>query len=197
MKVILLSLICLLLVPSQNPAQSWRTYSPPDNSFSIELPAPMRRVTWFEGKHGAEIEPDPDVDKDVISYAAIQSEPKAREYGVVVINGKSKEISSKGRGDRVDGLWFLIGGDDATPTSERSVRVNGFIGREYVYAKEISDERYARGRIVDTGENIYVIVFVAQAAEDLTSSDAERFLNSFHPQRSKVKRGRNYSKRRA
>jgi hypothetical protein len=196
LKVAFLAIICLLTVSSQIYAQNWRTYSPPDNSFTIEVPALMRRVTWFEGQHGIETEPDPDIDKSVTPFAALQSEPQVREYGVVVLDGKSKELPSKNREDRIAGLWFLIGGDDATPTNERIVRVSGFNGKEYVYAKEISDERYTRGRIIDAGEKIYVIVFVAKTAEDLNSSDAERFLNSFRPQRSKIKIGRNYTKRR-
>ena len=83
------------------------------------------------------------------------------------------------RQKRVEGLDFVIGGDDATPTSERALRVNGLLGKEYIYANDIADEVYTRGRIFDVGDRIYVIVFRARTAADLKSADAERFLNSF------------------
>lgn len=181
MKVIFLMLLTLLMTLEQRHAQSWRVYSPPDKSFSIELPAPLRRVTFFEGKTGASSEAGLDVDKNVSSYAALQSAPKVREYGVIVIDGRSKELDPVERRKRVAGLDFVIGGDDATPTSKSTVQANGLTGKEYVYAKEIGDGIYTRGRVFDAGKRIYVIVFRARTAEDLGSPDAERFLNSFRP----------------
>lgn len=182
MKAVFLMLLTLLMMASfADDAQSWRVYSPPEKSFSVELPAPLHRVTSFEGKYGASTEPGLDVHKNVLSYAALQSAPKVREYGVIVIDGKSKEFLSAERGKRIDGFEFFIGGDDATPTSQRTVHVNGLTGKEYVYAKEIEDGIYTRGRVFDAGERIYVIVFRARTAEDLSSPDAEKFLNSFRP----------------
>jgi hypothetical protein len=96
-----------------------------------------------------------------------------------VIAGGPKKIRPAERQKRIAGLDFVIGGDDATPTSERAIRVNGLLGKEYVYAKEIADQVYTRGRIFDLGDRVYVIVFRARIAEDLNSADAKRFLNSF------------------
>jgi hypothetical protein len=171
-------LLTLLMTALECEAQTWRVYSP-DKRISVELPAPLRRVTFFEGKHGASNEPDVDADKEVFSYAALQPESKGREYGVIVIAGGPKKIRPAERQKRIAGLDFVIGGDDATPTSERAIRVNGLLGKEYVYAKEIADQVYTRGRIFDLGDRVYVIVFRARIAEDLNSADAKRFLNSF------------------
>jgi hypothetical protein len=77
------------------------------------------------------------------------------------------------------GLYFVIGSDDATATSQKIVRVNGLTGREYVYAKEIAKDTYTRGRIFYAAGRIYIIVFVGTSAEDLGSQEADRFLNSF------------------
>jgi len=79
MKIISLMLLAILLPTSDRNAQSWRVYSPPDKSFSIELPAPLHHVSSFEGKHGASTEEGLDVLKNVSSYAALQSAPKNRE----------------------------------------------------------------------------------------------------------------------
>jgi len=171
-------LLTLLVTSFQCDAQTWRVYSP-DKRFSVELPALLQLVTFFEGKHGASNEPGLDADKDVVFYAALQPEPKDREYGVIVIDGGSKKMRPAERQKRVEGLDFVIGGDDATPTSERALRVNGLLGKEYIYANDIADEVYTRGRIFDVGDRIYVIVFRARTAADLKSADAERFLNSF------------------
>lgn len=182
MKVVFLMLLTLLIASLASDAQSWRVYSPPDKSFTVELPASMQRVTFFEGKHGASNEPGLDADKNVASYAALQTTPEVREYGVIVIDGKSKELDSAEREKRVAGLDFVIGGDDATPTSVQTVHASTLTGKEYVYAKEIAEGIYTRGRVFDAGERIYVIVFRARTAKDLNSPDAERFLNSFRSQ---------------
>ena len=81
------------------------------------------------------------------------------------------------------GLYFVIGGDDATPTTEKVVRVNGLVGREYLYSNAISEDTYTRGRIFYAARRIYIIVFVGTSAEDLVSQDADRFLNSFRIRR--------------
>jgi hypothetical protein len=181
MRAIFFMLFISLIAALDSDSPRWRVYSSPDKSFSVELPAPLQRVTFFEGKHGASNEQGLDADKNVSYYAALQSTPKVREYGVIVIDEESKGLSPPEREKRVAGLEFLIGGDDAIPTSERTVHANGLTGKEYVYAEEIADGIYTRGRIFDAGKKIYVIVFRGRTAEDLSSPDAERFLNSFRP----------------
>jgi hypothetical protein len=156
----------------------WRKQSPCDNNFSVELPAPLYQVSWFEGKHGASLEPDEGFDRGGAAYVALEETPKKRQYGVVVID-TAKEDRSDYRRAEFGGNYFIIGGDDATPTSEKIVRVNGVLGREYVYAKEITEDTYTRGRIFYAGGRLYIFVFVASTAEDLMSAEATRFLDSF------------------
>lgn len=181
MKVIFRILLVLLIASFESNAQGWRVYYPPDKSFSVKLPVPLQRVTSFEGEHGTSTSAPVETHKAVLSYVAFQTKPKVREYGVIVIDGKSKESSPAERKKRIKGFEFFIGGDDVTPTSERSVHVTGLTGKEYVYAKEIADGIYTRGRVFDAGERIYVIVFRARTAEDLNSLAADKFLNSFRP----------------
>jgi hypothetical protein len=170
---------------------AWRIQSPCENNFSVELPTPLYRVSWFEGKHGASLEPDEGFDDDKASYVALQSVPKMRQFGIVVLNVPKKERNNYRRKD-FGGWYFMIGGDDAEPTSEEVVRVNGLIGKEYVYAKEIAADTYTRGRIFYADGRLYFIVFKASAIEDLMSADASRFLNSF-----RIQKRQRVSKRRA
>lgn len=182
MKATLIIAIALFgaLAPASAQTKIWRVQSPCDNSFSVELPAPLYEVSWFEGKHGASLEPDEGFDRQSAAYVALQATPKKRQYGIVVLDVPEEDRGEYRRGD-FGGNYFLIGGDDATPTSEKAVRVNGLSGREYVYAREITDDTYTRGRIFYAAGRLYVVVFVAATAEDLMSAEATRFLDSFCP----------------
>jgi hypothetical protein len=182
MKATILIVITLLFGASISaPAQTkaWRTQSPCRSNFSVELPVPLYQVSWFEGKHGPTLEPDEGFNEGGASYAALQENPKRRQYGIVV-QEVTGEARSKYRRGEFEGDYFIIGGDDATPTSEKFIRANGLNGREYVYAREVAADIYTRGRIFYAGNRLYVIVFVAATAEDLMSADATRFLDSFH-----------------
>jgi hypothetical protein len=180
MKATLLIAIVLFGAIASASAQTkvWRTQSPCDNKFSVELPVPLYEVGWFEGKHGPSFEPDEDFDKGGAAYVALQETPVKRQYGIVVLDASQEARDEYRRGD-FGGNYFIIGGDDATPTSEEIVRVNGLRGREYVYAQAITEDTYTRGRIFYAAGRLYIVVFVAATAEDLMSAEATRFLDSF------------------
>jgi hypothetical protein len=173
-------LVLLLILPGSGAAQrrAWQTQFPCDRTFGVEVPSRLYEVSWFEGKHGPSLEPDESFEKDGRAFVALQRTPKKRQFGVVVQRVPREERRPLARGE-FGGLYFLIGGDDATPTSEKTVHVNGLTGREYVYAKEISEDTYTRGRIFYAAGHLYIIVFVGTSAEDLSSQEADRFLNSF------------------
>lgn len=75
--------------------------------------------------------------------------------------------------------WWIGGDDESEPTGVMDVDVNGLKGKEYIYAKAISLDRYTRGRIFDGGDRVYLLTFKSSIAEDLSSDAATRFLNSF------------------
>ncbi|HEY0763921.1 MAG TPA: hypothetical protein VGD61_16215 [Pyrinomonadaceae bacterium] len=178
-RIMMLLLIFLAsCVATSAQASAWRIQFPCDRSFSIEVPAHLYEVTWFEGKHGPSIEPEEDRKNGARAFVALQGTPKKRQFGVVVQNVPREERAAFVRKE-FGGLYFVIGGDDATATSQKIVRVNGLTGREYVYAKEIAEDTYTRGRIFYAAGRIYIIVFVGTSAEDLGSQEADRFLNSF------------------
>lgn len=167
-------------IPAQQKA--WRVQSPCNNNFSVKVPVPLYEVGWFEGKHGPSLEPDEEFDKGGAAYVALQATPKKRQFGVVVQDVPVKDRPEYRKGE-FGGSYFVIGGDDATPTRERVVHVNGLTGREYVYAKEITLDTFTRGRIFYTGGRLYIVVFVASTPQDLMSPEANRFLDSFRVRR--------------
>lgn len=154
-------------------------YSPPDTDYSVASPVPLHRVRYYEGEHGiGDAWTTKEEARDSIVYVAQQSSPEAREYAVLVA-GIPKERRPLSVGD-IDYLKWWVGGDDESkPTGASEVNVNGLKGREYIYAGEISTERYTRGRIFDGGDQVYILIFKSSTAEDLSSDAAIRFLNSF------------------
>jgi hypothetical protein len=156
---------------------SWRIYTPSKQSFSIEAPAPLRKVESFSGEHQASLERSQRIDW-ATCYAAIETTPEASPFGIIVINARQKFIRSQPR----DKLYWYLGAvligneDEAEPINVKEINVNGLKGKEYIYTRGGVS---TRGRIFEVGGKIYVVVFVGKDDNDLTSFDAERFLNSF------------------
>ena len=184
-----LTVLCMLASSAGATVKSqtnpWRVQSPCDKSFTVRVPVHLYEVSWFEGKHGPSIEPEDGWDKGGRAFVALQGTPRRRQFGVVVQDVPRHERHLLEKRD-FGGLYFVIGGDDATPTTEKTIHVNGLIGREYIYSNAISEDTYTRGRIFYAAGRIYIIVFVGTSAEDLTSADADRFLNSFRVRRRRV-----------
>jgi len=155
----------------------WQLYTPLKQSFSVESPAPLRKVESFSGEHQASLERSQRIHW-ATCYAAIKTTPDDSRFGIIVINARQKFIRSQPR----DKLYWYLGAiligneDEAEPTSVKEINVNGLKGKEYIYTR---GGVFTRGRIFEVGGKIYVVVFVGKDDNDLTSSDAERFLNSF------------------
>ena len=162
--------------------KEWQVYSPPDKSFSVELPAPLRPVMSFSGEHNASLDPG-QKSGWCPCYAAIETTPDDSRFGIIVINAKQKFLRSQPREGEYGLYWYLganlVGNEDeAEPTSVKEISANGLKGKEYIYTYTRNGVS-TRGRIFETSGRIYVIVFVGKDDNDLTSPDAERFLNSF------------------
>jgi hypothetical protein len=151
---------------------------PCDSNFTVIVPSPLYKVSSFEGAHGAGLEADVNFGNGFSSYVALQSRPAERQFGIVIMDVPRKERKKLQSGNS-GGFTFMIGGDDAEPTSEKTIRSNNLVGKEYVFAKAIRPDRYTRGRIFYVGGRIYFVIILSRSAEDLASPDADRFLNSF------------------
>jgi hypothetical protein len=166
--------------------ERWRTSKSPERNFTVEAPAPLREVASFDGEHGANLSPDQKY-AWATCYAVIEPGREDARFGVNIVNGHLKDIRSQPRAKL---LWYLsavlIGDDDApNPKIQKSITVNGLRGNEYFHIRDENagggnqSPLYTRGRIFDSGDRIYVVTFIGQNQKDLTSADAERFLNSF------------------
>jgi len=146
----------------------------------------LRAVASFDGEHGANLSPDQKY-AWATCYAVIEPGREDARLGVDIVNGHLKDIRSQPRAKL---LWYLsavlIGDDDdPNPKIQKRIRVNGLRGNEYFHIRDKNagggnqSPMYTRGRIFDRGDRIYVVTFIGQNQKDLTSADAERFLNSF------------------
>jgi len=126
----------------------------------------------FDGDHGANLEPDQNIEW-ATCYAAIEGTPAESRFGIIVINHIAREmfLRSLKREKYLQYLsWLFFADDDELQFMRAPVAVkhNGLTGKEYLYIKESSyGDLYTRGRIFDTGNKTYVIVFVGQSIKTL------------------------------
>ena len=175
---IVIILVTVLTLQSSAFSQNWRRYSLSGTHAFIESPAKFRRVRYYEGEHGiGDNWTTKGEARGGIVYVAQESDPLARDYAILVIDvPKGKRPLSK---DTLEYLkWWIGGDDDSEPTSTTEIEVNGVKGREYLYEHDIALDRYTRGRILDAGKRVYILIFKSTTAEDLKSVSAARFLNS-------------------
>ena len=92
--------------------------------FKIEVPSKPHRIDDLYG------DTDPNGYSAIYSYAGSQSSPHRREYQIIVLIPSEGMLKENPRGNELGGLQFTIGGDDAEPTSQSSIRVNGLKGRD-------------------------------------------------------------------
>jgi hypothetical protein len=167
--------------------QDWHVYLSVEDKFAVALPSAVQITKTGASKNEASLDPDQrgSLDSYISTY-----EDKAQEskFRILIINGRAKMFESMSRDSLLTYFSVMIIGDDDEPqsTSEKVIDVNGLKGKEYVWAMESkifeygrSNEIFRRGRIFDSGDKIYVVVFVGENAADLKSPIAERFLNSF------------------
>jgi hypothetical protein len=159
--------------PARANLSSWRVFAPLGMRFRIEVPSKPNRIDNLYG------DKDPNGYKSIDVYGVSQTAPVVREYQIIVLvpsDGMRKENRA---GNQLGGLEFTIGGDNAEPTSELSVTVNGFKGKEFIYDLRDEPLGHRKGRIIDARTRIYVLIYATGDASDLNSSSAARFFGSF------------------
>lgn len=164
--------------------KGWRNVFPPDKSFSIELPTPLVKCASFEGEHGASLVQDQKL-AWANCFAGIETTPRNARFGIIVLNREFFEEVRLSRSELIDSIADTLIGDDDESSYMRppvAIRSKGLAGNEYLFVKNDSSEGfelYTRGRIFDKRNKIYVAVYVGSSEDDLKSSDANRFFNSF------------------
>jgi hypothetical protein len=159
-------------------AENWIAQSPLDQTFRLELPTPMRAAVFFDGKNGELKQAVQSLDKHVACYMAEQAAPKNRQYGILMIHLTS-ELRQRFQDNGITDFGILIGGEDALPTSVTEIEVKGTKWTEYFYANQVAPKTYVRGRIHDDGSFLYILILRTKNVEDLASSAATRFFDTF------------------
>ena len=155
-------------------AQSdWQVYSPPDRSFSVEVPkTPHDEAESYEGLD----ESTPGGWKPVHSYAAVASLERLRAYFISVF----EVDGARGADDKaIDEFIYELAGEDKRLTRSEQISVDGLRGRDYTLSSRGADEPvFMRVRLVQAGARLYVLTYVSDNSGDLDSPSALRFLNS-------------------
>lgn len=183
---IIVAFALLLVLCSSIAGKEWHTFTPPDRSFSVDVPGVIREVGSYDGEHGVWNETDPD-NTFSKSYALAVEPTDESRYGVLIIEGKKADDSTqrKSTWELAEYLSKLyIGDDDETQFMRGTVRVtvNGVKGWDYTYIKAdrlSSQSQYTRGRIFMVGNSFYLLIYRGRDEADLRSAHARRFLNSF------------------
>ncbi len=179
--LILVTLTCLFTcrtVPpgtaSPGPEQrgDWRLYTPPDKSFSVELPCdPARR--------NVSATPTP-----IYEYGCERAEASGLTFfSVSVLNMLDAE-----RARMRDESAFEGSVRDSFTPNHRLVRltllkIEGGFGREVVSINTEDEMDNLRGRVIIFGGRRYEVGYLATDVKALESRTAERFLASFKPLR--------------
>jgi hypothetical protein len=165
----------------QNQTQlNWRVYSPPDKSFTVELPQEPRRTNKMDPTSNDEASFF-ECTKSVDAYE-IQLKPQSPEYAFVigVFNVSGCQRKAETFNKEVKGLVAVIGGDDKRLIKDKQVKVNGLPGREFIYE---NGELYGRVLVVNAGKRIYMVTYTNDASGTTTSAETTRMFSSFRPVR--------------
>lgn len=162
----------------------WRVFSPPDGSFTVELPREPRRTNnpdpegldeqsfleWFECTQS-------------VDFYVLKLRPTspANAFIIGVFNVSGCQRRPEMFDEEVRGLVAIIGGDNKRLISDSVVRVNGLSGREVVYE---TGEKYGRVLIVNAGKRIYVLIYETNIAGETSSPETTRMFRTFRPARS-------------
>lgn len=160
-------------------AQSrWRTYTPSDKSFTVEVPVtPHSDSDDYEGG-----EASPGGWKPTHSYMAVASILQPRVYSVSVfeLTPAARRAVDKG----IDELIQEMAGKNYRLTSSSQMRVARGRGREVTLARKDTDENlFTRMRFIDLGARVYLLTYVTDTADDVYSRHATRFFDSFKAKR--------------
>lgn len=197
-----LSLFLILTVAQPNfiahgQHRDWQVYSSSDDQFTVEVPSAVRIIKTAASKNEAGLDPNQreSLASYISSYEDTAASPQDSKFRVFVIDGQANIFNSLSRDNLLTYLSVMLIGDDdePEPTSETVIKLNGLRGKEYIWAKErivfeygSSNAIFKRGRIFDSGNKIYVIVFVGRNTDELRSPTAARFLNSLSLGKRKV-----------
>jgi hypothetical protein len=149
-------LLSLFLTVSSQAQPAWREFSPRDLSFKIELPPQLKH------RHAEEPFGLHELFNGLSSETYDFSPPVSGTSAAVVVAKMSKPLRNSQFDKIADSGMLIIGGDDKTFSSMRSIPVNGKHAREYFYEKGS-----VRGRVVmvNAGRKIFFLQYHTEDGE--------------------------------
>lgn len=139
-------------------------WSPPDKSFTIELPVSLKPVD------GSDTSSPPTYSK--IETFAAENSDYAFLVQVLELGKTSRNLSFE---EKLKGLQFVIGGDDDREFLETYLRIDNLPAKQIDYKNQNN-----KGLMIVAGDRIYVLALGTKNRKDLSSQIANRFFRSFH-----------------
>ena len=161
-----------LIVVAEN---GWRLYSPPDKSFTVQVPVtPLTDADTYDAFDKSTTSGW----KPIHSYVAIASLDEPRVYFVSVF-----EAQSATRENQIDEFIQELFKSKHL-TSSKQINMNRRRVREFTLASKDTDEnQFMRVRLIEVGQRIYMLTYVTNTADDVYSRSAEKFFTSFQIKR--------------
>lgn len=160
--------------------RNWRVYSPPDKSFTVELPQEPRHTNKMDPTSADEASFF-ECTKSVDAYE-IQLKPQSPEYAFVIgvfdVSGCPRKAETFN--NEVKDLIAILGGDNKRLIKNEQVKVNGLPGREFIYA---NGELYGRVLVINAGKRIYMLTYTNNSSSTTSSAETIRMFSSFRPLR--------------
>lgn len=155
--------------PTPTPNGAWRAYTPPDKSFSVELPCEPTQTNVSE------------ISTPSYQYSCVLEEVGGLHFFTIVVF----KADFEGPKLRDEAAFERSVKDSLTPNKRIvklvPIKIEGGIGREMVFTNTRDDMDNGRVRVIIFGRNRYDVVFGATDIKMLESPAAERFFATFKP----------------
>lgn len=154
---------------SSTPTGDWRLYSPPDKSFSVELPCEPTQTNVSEPSTPS------------YEYSCGSEDAGGLRFFLIAVS----KADSEGAKPR-DEAAFERTVKGMFPPNRRIVKIvpikiDGGIGREIIITNTRDDMDNLRGRVIMFGSHLFAVGYVATDIKLLESPEADRFLAAFKP----------------
>lgn len=158
---------------------SWLMFSPPDKSFTVELPEKPQRPKPPNNKEESSGFLFKNIKSGYAYTFSLRKNDPVPDFSFGVAH-LSKPISDSRFDESANSNMLWIGGDDKHFSKEADVVVSGFHGREFVY-----DKGNASGRalFINAGYRIYYMMFHTEVEGDISSEAVARIFRTFKPTR--------------
>lgn len=169
------------IIPNRTQS-GWRVYSPPDKSFTVELPGEPQHTNKLDPTSSDENEKSFfKCTKSINGYVfPLRPAHPANVFVIGVFDVSDCKRKRELFDEEVKGLVTVIGGDNKRLVSDSAVRTDGLPGREFIYE---NGDSYGRVLIVNAGRRIYLLSYTTDVRGATTSSEATRMFSSFRPVR--------------